>query len=199
MDDDISEFVNISCQVRGFSVDRKKIAAMAGVVCTSLGVERNELSVTFVGSRVIRRLNREFRGLDRPTDVLSFPQRTWRKPAAIKPARAKSRPRIEGSLKRKSAHEQENLPADVLGDLVISLPEAERNAKDIRQPFAREVCFLLVHGILHLCGYDHVQAAEEKKMRAAQRTLMRRLAGTGKTPLWRSSVKPPAERRAGRK
>jgi probable rRNA maturation factor len=75
-----------------------------------------------------------------------------------------------------------------LGDLVISLPNAEQNAKAIGQPLDREVCFLIVHGLLHLCGHDHEAPVEERRMLDAQRRLMASLAKTRGGPLWTKSV-----------
>lgn len=81
-------------------------------------------------------------------------------------------------------------PADLLGDIVISLPNAARNAHKIGQPLSREVVFLLVHGILHLCGYDHVQRCDEMRMLAAQQRILTWLGGRA-APRWDGSVKYP--------
>ena len=177
---------NVVCTTRRFKISAPKIKAMATLICSRLGVEHYELAIRMVGSTTIRRLNREFRQIDKATDVLSFPQLTWAAPAPLRKARKGT-----ASTMKPSA-----LPPDVLGDLVISLPDAASNAKRIGQPLDRELGFLLVHGILHLCGYDHLNNRDEQQMRSVQRVLMRSLAGPGDTkPLWTGSVKPRKLRR----
>ncbi len=109
---------------------------------------RAEISVTFVDDATIHELNREHRAVDRPTDVLSFPQ--------FEP--------------------DEELPPEPLpyplGDVVISLETTERQAKEYGHGFDRELGFLLAHGLLHLLGYDHMTPDEEAEMRARQRELL---------------------------
>ena len=81
------------------------------------------------------------------------------------------------------------LPREPLGDLVIALDVAAENAQNIGQSLDREVCFLLVHGILHLCGHDHIKKTEEKLMLACQRRLMKILGeDSPKKALWRGCV-----------
>ncbi len=101
-----------------------------------------ELSVALVDDDYIQELNRTYRHLDEPTDVLSFPMNE------------------EG----------------LLGDVVISLERAEKQATDYGHSFEREVAFLLVHGILHLFGYDHDNDEERAKMRDREEAI---LAGLG--------------------
>lgn len=112
--------------------------------------ESAQLSVTFVDDAAIRELNREHRGIDRPTDVLSFPQ--------FEP--------------------DEEIPEGMpymLGDLVVSLETARRQAEEYGHSEEREIAFLLVHGFLHLLGYDHETPEEEAEMRQEQRVLLDRL------------------------
>lgn len=159
----------VNCKTRAYRIDAKKVGDLADFVLGRLGVGGAELAVTLVGSSRIRQLNREFRGIDKSTDVLSFPQQEWRAPL-----RAMARPTTRRKI-------------DVLGDVVISLPDAERNARRIGQPLDREVGFLLVHGILHLCGHDHMVPADERRMRTEQRALMAALA-RGKSARWAKTV-----------
>ena len=102
-----------------------------------------------VGNRAMRTLNRRYRGKDRTTDVLSFPMR-----------------------ERKGSS-----PASrMLGDIVISVPEAERQAHEDGEPLSRAIDRLLVHGFLHLLGYDHERGgAEAKRMEARERRLREKL------------------------
>ena len=116
-------------------------------VLAAASLEDAELSILFVGDRAMRTLNRTYRGKDRTTDVLSFAFR-------------------EGAFGSLHAH--------MLGDIVISLPAAVRQARAAGEPLLREVDRLLIHGLLHLLGYDHERgAAQERLMRAAERKLLR--------------------------
>ena len=114
-----------------------------------------EVSVTFTNNEGIHALNKKFRGVDRPTDVLSFPLFDY-----------------EG--------ETDEPPVDeligMLGDIVISLEQAAAQAEKFGHSFDREVAFLTVHSMLHLLGYDHETGEEdEQDMRARQRAIMDRM------------------------
>ena len=109
-----------------------------------------ELSIALVGDAEIHALNRDWRGKDRPTDVLAFALR-------------------EG--------EDAGVHPDVLGDVVISLDTAARQAAARGAAVADEVRVLLAHGILHLLGYDHERSpADARRMFAKQRALLRQVA-----------------------
>jgi probable rRNA maturation factor len=98
----------------------------------------------------MHRLNREWRGVDRPTDVLAFAQ----------------------------AEGPGGAPAGLLGDVVISIDTARRQAAERRAALGAELDRLLIHGVLHLVGYDHERsAAEARRMRRRENDLARRLAG----------------------
>ncbi len=107
-----------------------------------------ELSVLLTNDENIRRLNREHRRKDRPTDVLSFHFDSRFSPSPNESPR-------------------------VLGDIVISLDTAARQAVGRRRPLIVELRWLLAHGILHLLGYDHARASQKKKMDAWTRRLVR--------------------------
>lgn len=108
------------------------------------------LSLSFVGDRAMRRLNREHRGKDRPTDVLSFP--------LFEPFRVPPPNGAEG-------------PEVLLGDVVISIDTAVRQARDYDAPLADELERLLIHGLLHLIGHDHEQPGERRRMIREERRL----------------------------
>ena len=111
------------------------------------------ISVTFTDNEGIREKNREFRSIDAPTDVLSFPMYDFK--GGEKP-----------------------LPGEIceLGDIVLSLERAAEQAQDFGHSYEREVAFLTVHSVLHLLGYDHVHSEEEElEMRQHQRAIMRKL------------------------
>lgn len=95
-----------------------------------------EISVTLTDNEGIRKLNKEFRSKDAPTDVLSFPLNDY------------------------ESHSL--LPLDSLGDIVISLERACEQAQSFGHSLEREIAFLTVHSMLHLLGYDHVNGEEEE-------------------------------------
>lgn len=118
----------------------RRVARNALLVARQTG--RVGIALAFVGDDAMRRLNRAYAGNDYVTDVLSFSTREnadhWRTLAT---------------------HE------NFLGDIVIALPQAARQARTAGQPLVREVDFLLAHGVLHLLGYDHVDERTTKQMR----------------------------------
>ena len=113
-----------------------------------------ELSVTFVDNGEIHALNREFRGKDKPTDVLSFPLFEADESFTVDPA----------------------IGAVALGDIVISAERAKEQADEYGHSFAREVCFLAVHSTLHLLGYDHeISEEHEKYMNETQEHILAKM------------------------
>jgi probable rRNA maturation factor len=114
-----------------------------------LNIQGAELSILLTNDAFIHELNREHRGKDKPTDVLSFP------------------------LMDPDDERLTTLEGGPLGDVVVSLDTASRQAKQRRHPLLEEVRFLLGHGILHLLGYDHETDAEEKEMDALTRRLVK--------------------------
>lgn len=108
------------------------------------------VSVTFTDNAGIQEKNREFRSVDAPTDVLSFPMYDWK----------------NGDL-------PDEYGVVELGDIVLSLEKAAAQAKEYGHSYEREVAFLTVHSMLHLLGYDHVNSEEEdEEMREHQRVIM---------------------------
>ena len=127
-------------------------------ICATLeyeGYENDcEVSVTLTDNEGIHALNKQFRGIDAPTDVLSFPLVEY--------------------------EESDEPPVDedtnMLGDIVISLERAEEQADEFGHSFEREAAFLCVHSMLHLLGYDHVSSEDEdKEMRRRQSEIMEAL------------------------
>lgn len=111
-----------------------------------------ELSLLLVSDAVMRQLNRDWRGTDRPTDVLSFAQG-------------------EGPG---------GAPSGLLGDVVISIDTARRQAAERAATLGSELDRLLIHGVLHLLGYDHERSpAEARRMQRRERALARRLGERG--------------------
>ncbi len=108
-----------------------------------------EVSVTFVDNDQIRRLNAKFRDKDAETDVLSFPLGENGE-YDINPATG----------------------AKLLGDVVLSMEKAVAQAEEYEHSFEREVCYLTVHSMLHLLGYDHMNDEEKAVMRMKEETVM---------------------------
>lgn len=105
--------------------------------------------MTLTDDGEIHKLNRQFRGVDRPTDVLSFPMYDLRGGDLI-----------------------DDIPAQY-GDIVISLETAKRQAEEYEHSIDREIAFLTVHSVLHLLGYDHeVSPKEDEEMRRRQREIL---------------------------
>lgn len=111
-------------------------------ILNDLGCTSSELSVTIVGDRSMRTLNRDYLGKDRPTNVISFSMQ-------------------EG--------EYGNLNPDLLGDVVISADTTAREAEEGGIRFEERLVFLLLHGILHLTGYDHERSGEAEAARMEKR------------------------------
>ncbi len=107
------------------------------------------IGLTFTGDEEIRAINKEYRGIDRATDVLSFP--LYERDDEIE--------LLEGE------------PAP-FGDIVLSVPHAQAQAAEYGHSVEREVCYLIVHGLMHLAGYDHIEADDKAEMRAEEEQLL---------------------------
>lgn len=130
-----------------------------------VGCSQHELSIVFANDTLMRRLNRTYRQKDQTTNVLAFPQEPVGPQAAAVP---------------------------LLGDVVVCLPVAAREAADQGQPVEDRVLYLLLHGILHLLGYDHEGSeAARRRMEARERDLLRFLQGATAVP--RQSSHPSQE------
>lgn len=149
------------CRRRG--VRSASVRFDAARLLEALNVEA-ELSVALVGDPEMRMLNAIYRNKDRPTDVLAFSMRE----GGLRPQR-----KVEG---RKLKAGGSNFQMDLLGDVVISVDTAARQAAERRVPVAEEIRALLTHGVLHLLGYDHERSpADARRMFALQRRLVRLL------------------------
>jgi probable rRNA maturation factor len=135
--------VRLSVEVRRGAHAGRVLRAAATQQLAALGLSR-ELSLTLVTDRRMRALNREWRGKDRPTDVLSFPQ--------------------HGAS---------------IGDVVISLETARRQAREGGWSLSAELRRLLAHGVLHCLGHDHHTPSQARRMAAAERRLLGRQGMVG--------------------
>lgn len=111
-----------------------------------------EISVTFVRSATIHKINRDYRGIDRPTDVISFA--------------------IRDNL-------EDDIPEEELdlGDLFININYAKKQAKEYQHSYEREMGFLFTHGLLHCLGYDHMEKKDEEVMFALQDEILNPIIG----------------------
>lgn len=134
----------------------EQIAAVLGYAAKAEGVPRfYSVTVGFTDDERIRAFNRKFRQLDKATDVLSFPQTAGK---------------AEWSVA--SPYALPGLGKVPLGDILISLDHCEAQAKAYGHSFEREICFLTLHGFLHLLGYDHIDAAEGSLMEAKAEAML---------------------------
>ncbi len=136
--------VGVRCSRAGSSADPRTVRRRAGKILHALGRAHSELSILLCNDDLIRDLNREHRDVDSATDVLSFSMQNEDDPVD---------------------------PARMLGDVVISIETAVRQANRHGCSVIDEVTTLLVHGVLHLVGYDHRDDAEEGRMNALARHL----------------------------
>lgn len=168
-----------------YVVDEKKIEEITSTIQKLLSLDNFEVSVSFVSTEEIAELNSNYRNLNKPTDVLSFPQIDW--PSPLLASTPTSPQRITEILSSMDIN-QESSDNDgmLLGDVIICLDVAAQNAEQIGQSLAREVCFLIIHGILHLCGHDHEIEAEEKIMLVEQDFILARLTEIGEP--WQDAV-----------
>ncbi len=144
MIDVLSETVSIDEQLRT-SIERAAAAALA------FEKRNGDLTILIDTPERIQTLNRDFRHVDRVTDVLTFP--AW-----------------EGEI---------SLSADgYLGDIMICLERAEEQAVEYGHSLERELSFLAVHGVLHLLGYDHMNEADERVMREKQTAILEQIGVT---------------------
>ena len=139
----------VHVRVEARSSDSARVAALvrrfAVRMLSALTLERAELSLLLCDDRVMRRLNREHRRIDRTTDVLAFSMN-------------EGRPMVSA--------------AELLGDIAISWPTVQRQARAHGWSAERELCLMLAHGLLHLLGFDHATRVEERRMTARAHMLM---------------------------
>ena len=133
------------------------IRRAAAAALRAEGIEKAIVSVMLTDDEGIRRVNREFRGVDGATDVLSFPLNELR-PGAFDPALCETDPETGAVL---------------LGDMMISVPRCEAQGEEFGHGYEREIRYLTVHSVLHLLGYDHLdEGAMKKQMRTREKEIM---------------------------
>lgn len=119
------------------------------------------MSVTLTNPEEIEKLNRQYRNIDRPTDVLSFPMF--------------EKNELDNFIKENFKNNDVNEEGDILGDIVISIPRVYEQAEEYGHSFERELAYMVVHGFYHLMGYDHIEEEDKKVMRAKEEEVLNEL------------------------
>ena len=114
------------------------------------------ITVTFTNPENIQKINKEYRNIDKATDVLSFPM-------------------FEKKELENKIQEKDFLHEDILGDIVISIEKVKEQAKEYGHSFERELSYMLVHGFYHLMGYDHIEEEDKKEMRKKEEKVLEKL------------------------
>lgn len=127
--------IDLLCRRKEKGIQARKIRTQAKGILKNLNCPAKDLSVLLTDDSEIHQLNREYRGVDRPTDVLSFSQQEGEFPS---------------------------IAPDLLGDVVISLETAKKQAVEQGHSLEEELFILLAHGILHLLGYDHETSRKDR-------------------------------------
>ncbi len=155
--------VDVDVRIAQSDADRLELESfltrVGSQVLSAEGWNDAEVSVVVTGDDEIKALNREFRGKDEPTDVLSFPLEEW--------------DLEEGE--DESELGDPSPPEVLLGDVVISLERAAAQSDEYGHSLQRELGFLLVHGVLHLLGYDHETDEERQAMREREEAILSQL------------------------
>ena len=155
------------------AVEKLMRRAIGRAAAATLSTTGNELAIVLTDDSGIRLLNRDWRGIDAATNVLSFVTKT-----------SVTKASVAGNSKAAK-------PGEHLGDIVLAYETIAREARSEGKPFAHHVAHLAVHGFLHLVGYDHETAREAAVMERTERDILRQLA----IP---DPYRSPAKRRAKR-
>ena len=138
--------IEIKNSQKKITINKKKIAYLAKQILKIKGLRHTELSILFVAKSRMRQLNKKFRKIEKPTDVLAFSMDD----------------------------------PDLLGDVVICPEIAQRFAKIYKTTTKREICLYLIHGILHLLGYNDTNARNRSLMEKEQARILKKITNHGK-------------------
>ena len=119
------------------------------------------ISITLTQPNEIEKINKQFRNIDRPTDVLSFPMF--------------EKEELDKFIEENSKNTDINIQADILGDVVISIPRVYEQAEEYGHSFERELAYMVVHGFYHLMGYDHIEESDKVVMRKKEENILSKL------------------------
>lgn len=126
----------------------------------NLDSDKVYIAITLTTPEEIREINKQFRKIDKETDVLSFP--------------IFEKKDIE-MLRKNGEPVDKDIPQDVLGDIIISIKKVEEQAKEYGHSVERELAYMVVHGFYHLMGYDHINDEEKKAMREKEEKVLESL------------------------
>lgn len=150
-------------------VNEEFIDSLKNVIGFVLGQEQVkipcEVSLLFVDNNEIKEINSETRNIDRETDVLSFPMLDYPEKKVFK----------EVYIDNKFSPSDFDGEELVLGDIVLSLEKALEQSKEFNHSYEREASYLVVHSVLHLLGYDHMEEDDKKVMRSREEDILNRL------------------------
>lgn len=152
--------INIKNRQRKITLDVKRLEQDTQKVLDALKYTDFDIGILLTTNKTIQKYNREFRGKNKPTDILSF----------------SCYPHLKAGDRIKTAYEDEKN----LGDLIISVEYVHKAAQELGIPFEQRMRELVVHGICHLLGYDHEDDADYKKMRKKELFLLKELGYTTK-------------------
>ena len=119
------------------------------------------ISITLTNEEEIEKINKQYRNVDKATDVLSFPMF--------------EKNELDKFIKENSKTTDINMQGDILGDVVISIPRVYEQAEEYGHSFERELAYMVVHGFYHLMGYDHIEESDKKIMREKEENILSNL------------------------
>jgi probable rRNA maturation factor len=154
--------IHYRSEIRASGVDARALKRTLRKLLAEVGEPNSAISLTLVDDETIRGINREHRNKDKPTDVLSFPlyhPSSALAPVPVIPSSSREAPQALGE------------PERLLGDIVISVDTARRQAADYDAPLQSELYRLMIHGLLHVLGHDHEEPGERARMESEERRL----------------------------
>lgn len=151
-------------EINDYALSKNFYKLIYGLIKTArkyakFNIKNFQVSISFLDKEKMQKLNKKTRNIDKPTDVLSFPT------ISLKPL---CKINIK-DYKEDFDKETKNL---MLGDIIICKEVAEENAKEYGHSYERELCYLIVHGFLHILGYDHENEDDKKIMRALEEAVL---------------------------
>ena len=152
--------LDFTSKFEDFDIYEEKYLALMTLTLETLKLDFEPIvSVSIVDNKYIHKINKKYRGIDRPTDVISFAF-------------------LDGEVNKEALFH--NKSTVCLGDIYISLDKAKEQAEEYQHSLERELSFLFIHGLLHLLGYDHMKEEDEKVMFSLQEEILDNRAGVRK-------------------
>ena len=147
---------NIELEYVDIKKNKNYEALIESIVDKCFQVEKMEytnlyLNVILATPEYIRNANKEYRNIDKATDVLSFPMF--------------EKEEVDALIKRTNKSKKKEEIRDVLGDIIISIEKVKEQAEEYGHSFERELAYMVVHGFYHVMGYDHIKEEDKKVMR----------------------------------